>query len=203
MSPYVKRQWHVIKSAIEHTDFAFAFLRVIILWGVAGWLIFSPVPRETTGYVTCLIIFFFIYSCFIYILLFFLPEEKRNIYKSSLIFDFLFTTLLVRVTGGFASPFSNGFYLMTALYSFYFGTVIGTVIAILALVLYCVSGNCDFTQMYWTDFSVRAAFLFLLAIPLGMLSQRLKKDKEEIEGLNKKLKRHFEEVGEAQKKLLE
>jgi hypothetical protein len=187
MTSFVHKQWDTIKSNIEYADIAFVFLRVIILWGVAGWLIFSHVPRATVGYVTSLIVFFIIYSIFIYILLFFLPGGKRIIYKFSLLFDFLFTTLLVKTTGGFESSFSNGFYLMTALYSFYFGPVVGIVIATLATGLYFVSGNFDFETLYWTDFSVRIAFLFLLAIPLGMLSQKLERDKKEIEILNKEL----------------
>jgi signal transduction histidine kinase len=203
MSPYVHKQWDVFKSNIEHADIAFVFLRIITLWGVAGWLIFSQVSRETTGYVISLIFFFFIYSIFIYILLFFLPEEKRNIYICSLIFDFLFITLLVRTTGGFESSFSNGFYLMTALYSFYFGPMIGVVVAALALGLYIISGNFDFSTLYWTDFSVRAAFLFLLAVPLGMLSQRLTKDKKEIMDLNKNLSEYIEELQKVQGRLIQ
>jgi hypothetical protein len=194
MSPYAHKQWDTVKANIEYADIAFVFLRVIVLWGVAGWLIFSPVPRETAGYVASLIVFFIIYSIFIYILLFFVPERKKIVYKFSLFFDFLFTTLLVKTTGGFESAFSNGFYLMTALYSFYFGPVTGFVIAALAMGLYFVSGNFDFSILYWTDFSVRVAFLFLLAIPLGMLSKKLKQDREDIEVLNKRLEEQIKKV---------
>jgi hypothetical protein len=162
MASYIQKQWHILKGNIEYADIAFVLLRAVIFWGVALWLIFSHVSQKTTGYVTSLIVFFFIYSLFIYILLFFLPKGKRIIYKSSLLFDFLFTTLLVKATGGFESPFSNGFYLMTAL--------------------------------YWTDISVRVAFLFLVALPLGMLSQKLERDRNKIELLHKELKKHIEKT---------
>jgi hypothetical protein len=200
MSQHIQKQWNIIRTSVDPADIAFVLLRAIILWGVGGWLIFSQVSQRIIGYVIGLIVFFIIYSIFIYIVLFFLPEKKRIIYKFSLFFDFLFTTLLVRATGGFESSFSNGFYLMTALYSFYFGPVAGAVIAVLATGLYFVSGNFDFTILYWTDFSVRVALLFLLAIPLGMLSHRLKRDKEEIEILNKKLERRVEEERNVQEK---
>jgi hypothetical protein len=194
MASYIQKQWHILKGNIEYADIAFVLLRAVIFWGVALWLIFSHVSQKTTGYVTSLIVFFFIYSLFIYILLFFLPKGKRIIYKSSLLFDFLFTTLLVKATGGFESPFSNGFYLMTALYSFYFGPIAGTIIAALATILYLVSGNFDFGQLYWTDISVRVAFLFLVALPLGMLSQKLERDRNKIELLHKELKKHIEKT---------
>ncbi len=82
---------------------------------------------------------------------------------------------------------------MTALYSFYFGPIAGTVIALVATLLYAVSGRFDFGKLYWTDVSVRVAFLFLLALPLGLLSQKLRRDKEKIEGLKRDLERYIEE----------
>jgi hypothetical protein len=88
---------------------------------------------------------------------------------------------------------------MTALYSFYFGPAAGTVIAVAATVLYLVSGNFDFNKFYWTDLSVRLAFLFVLALPLGMLSQKLKRDKEEIEILKKNLEKYIEEMRRTRK----
>lgn len=194
MSQNTYSHWNKVKTHMESADVAFVFLRTIILWGVAGWLVFSHVSHKTIGYVSGLIIFFVIYSVFIYLLLFFLPEKKRTIYGFSLFFDFLFTLLLVRATGGFESSFSNGFYLMTALYSFYFGSIGGAGIAAVATGLYLASGDFDFSKLYWTDFSVRVAFLFLLALPLGMLSQKLKRDKDKIEILNKELERYIEEL---------
>jgi hypothetical protein len=198
MTSYIQKQWNILKGDIEYADIAFVLLRIVVLWGVSLWLIFSHVSQKTTGYVISLIVFFFIYSIFIYILLFFRPEGKRIIYKSSLLFDFLFTTLLVKATGGFASPFSNGFYLMTALYSFYFGPIAGTIIAAVATILYIVSGNFDLSRLYWTDISVRVAFLFLLALPLGMLSQKLERDKNKIEILHRELKKHIEKTHKEQ-----
>lgn len=203
MSSYIHKQWDTVKSNIEYADIAFVCLRVIILWGVAAWLIFSHVPGETVGYVTSLIVFFIVYSIFLYSLLFFLADRKRIIYELSLFFDFLFTTLLIKTTGGFESAFSNGFYLMTALYSFYFGPVAGAVIATIAMGLYFISGNFDFSTLYWTDVSVRAAFLFLLAIPLGMLSQKLRKDKIEITDLNSDLKGYINELNSVHGRLIQ
>lgn len=194
MSNNTYKQWDRVKALAEYADIAFVILRAVILWGVAGWLAFSHVSRETFGYVISLITFFIIYSIFVYIMLYFLPEKKRVIYGFSLFFDFLFTSLLVSATGGFESSFLNGFYLMTALYSFYFGSAAGAGIAAVAVVLYLLSSSIDFDKVYWTDISVRVAFLFLLALPLGMLSQKLKKDRDEIEMLKKDLGEYIDEL---------
>lgn len=187
MSQFIIHQWNIVKTSMDAADITFVLLRTVILWGLGGWLIFSPLAQTTILFVSNLTIFFVIYTIFIYNFLFFLPERKRIIYGFSLFFDFLFTVLLVKETGGFESAFTNGFYLMTALYSFYFGSIAAAIIAGAATFLYCVSGGFDFSGLYWTDFSVRVAFIFLLAIPLGMLSQKLKRDKEKIEILNRDL----------------
>lgn len=199
MTDNIHKQWYTVKSLMEYADIAFIILRAVILWGVAGWLAFSHVSREVFGYVVSLIVFFVIYSVFIYILLFFLPEKKKIIYGFSLFFDFLFTSLLVSATGGIESSFTTGFYLMTALYSFYFGPAAGAGIAGAATVLYVLSSGPDFGRLYWTDVSVRVAFLFCLALPLGMLSQKLKKDREKIEILKRDLERHIEELQKVRK----
>ena len=199
MSSKIYKQWDMVKAHIDYADIAFIIVRTLVLWGVAGWLAFSHVTKEITGYVISLIVFFIVYSIFVYIFLLYLPQKKGIIYKLSLFFDFLFTLLLVRETGGFESAFSNGFYLMTGLYSFYFGPIVGTGIASVATVLYFVSGSFDFGKWYWTDISVRVAFLYLLAIPLGMLSQKLRKDKEEIELLKRDLEKYVEELQKKRK----
>ena len=199
----LREKWDKVKPCVEIADIAFICLRIIILCGGIGWLIFSHISQKTFGDVSNLFIFFVIYSVFIYLCLFFYPEKKRIIHVFFLFFDFIFTSLLVRATGGFYSHFLIGFYLMTALYSFYYGLIRGAVIAAVASALYLLSGDFNITEYYWTDFSVSIASLFLLAIPLGMLSQILKKDKIEILGLNKDLEEYIEELQNVHGRLIQ
>jgi signal transduction histidine kinase len=199
----LKTQWDKVKPYIEIADIAFILLRIIILCGGIGWLILSRVSEKTSGDVSNLFIFFVVYSIIIYLCLFFLPGKKRGIHVFFLFFDFLFTSLLVNVTGGFDSQFAIGFYLMTALYSFYYGLTGGTIIAVIAAALYLVSGNFDLNKHYWADFSVSISSLFLLALPLGMLSQKLKSDKDEITGLNKDLRRYIKELQKVHGRLIQ
>jgi signal transduction histidine kinase len=195
--------WDKAKSRIEIADRAFVCLRIIIFIGGIGWLFFSDISLETFQSVRSIFIYFLIYSLVIYSWLFISPEKKKTIYGIALLFDLVYTSVLVRATGGFDSSFFNGFYLMTALYSFYFGLVPGTVIAAVASVLYFISCGCEFGSLHWADFFVRIAFLFLLAVPLGMLSQKLKSDKDKIENLNKELEGYIEELQGMQEKLIQ
>jgi signal transduction histidine kinase len=203
--PYqnLKAQWNNVKTYIEIADIAFVSLRLIIFCGGIGWLVFSNISQKTFGDVSRIYIYFVAYSLFIYIWLFLSPQKKRTIYGFSLLFDLLYTSLLVRVTGGFESSFFNGFYLITALYSFYYGLVSGTVIAAISAILYFLSSSYGHYELHWTNFLVRIAFLFLLSVPLGMLSQKLKSDKNKIENLNKDLEGYIEELRNVQGKLIQ
>jgi len=199
----LKKLWGKIKPFIEPTDIAFICLRTIIFFGGLGWLIFSDISGETFRVVGSIFIYFITYSIFIYLWLFLSPQRKKVIYGFSLLFDLIYATLLVSVTGGYSSAFFNGFYLITALYSFYYGLIPGTVIAAAASGLYLVSCGYGIASFHWTDYLVRDAFLFLLAVPLGMLSQKLKSDKEKIENLNKDLEGYIEELRSVQSKLIQ
>jgi signal transduction histidine kinase len=65
-----------------------------------------------------------------------------------------------------------------------------------------ISGNFEFELIHWTELSLRIAFLFLLSLPVGILSDRLRYDKEKIESLNKELLHSMEELKRLQSKLI-
>lgn len=192
-----------VRAQIEIADIAFLCLRLIIFCGGLGWFFFSNFPPEELKKVANVFYFFIGYSIFIYILLFFYPLRKKRVYGLALAFDLVFASLLVSVTGGFESSFFNAFYLITALYSFYYGLAYGTSVAAVAAVLYMLSNNYNYHELHWTDFMVRISFMFLLAVPLGMLSQKLKSDKEKIENLNKDLSGYIDELRNVQGKLIQ
>lgn len=199
----LKAQAENVWSHVEIADVSFICLRVILFCGGLGWLLFSNLPSAALDNVFNVFYYFIAYSFLIYILLFSSPHRKRRIYGFALLFDLIYASLLVSVTGGFESSFFIGFYLITALYSFYYGLAYGTSMAAIAAVLYLMSSSYSYHQLHWTDFMVRITFLFLLAVPLGMLSQKLKGDKAKIENLNKDLNGYIDELREVQGKLIQ
>jgi signal transduction histidine kinase len=200
---FLKKQSDRFKACIEAVDMAFVSLRIILFCGGIGWLVFSDISRDTFANANRVFLFFAVYSVFIYVWLFLSPHRKKYIYGIALMFDLIYASMLVSVTGGFHSSFLNGFYLITALYSFYYGLLPGTIIAAVASGLYFVSSGYQISVLHWTDFFVRISFMFLLAVPLGMLSQKLKKDKSHIEVLNKDLEKYIEELRSVQGKLIQ
>ncbi len=200
---YFREKSEKLKASIDAVDIAFVALRIILFCGGIGWLVFSNISLATFEKVYQVFMFFAVYSYVIYVWLFFSPGHKRTIYGAALFLDLLYASLLVSVTGGFDSSFLNGFYLITALYSFYYGLLPGAIIAFVASGLYFISSGYELSVLHWTDFFVRIAFMFLLAVPLGMLSQKLKKDKSHIEGLNQDLEKYIEELRSVQGKLIQ
>lgn len=192
------------ESYLEIADIAFIVLRIVVLVGGCAWLVFSDIPKETIRNLIGLFIYFTAGSVIIFLSLFRFPKKEKIIYVFSLFFDLSFVTALINMTGGFVSPFSNGFYLMTALYSFYYGTVAGIFVAAISIVLFLIGGNFDFAKLpHWTDFFIRAAFMFLIAVPLGMLSERLKKKEDKLEIINKDLQESLSALKELQGRVVQ
>ena len=100
------------------------------LAGTVGWLLIAPVPREIVPRFLWIAGFFLSYCVLGCALLFFRFDRKRDIYRVLLLFDLVFVYLLIVNTGGFASSFFMGFYLLTALHSFYYGYRSGLVVAV-------------------------------------------------------------------------
>ncbi|MBI4847105.1 MAG: sensor histidine kinase [Nitrospirae bacterium] len=203
-SEKLKKLRNKAKNNLEIADIAFIFLRIVVLIGGCAWLIFSETPQETIRNINALLMYFAAGSICIFFSLFLFPHKEKIIYAIALFFDLSFISLLVYMTGGFDSPFSNGFYLMTALYSFYYGAVTGILVANLSIMLYIATGSFDLARLLpWTDSAVRAVFLFLLAVPLGLLSEKLTKDKEKLEKLNKDLKDSMEALSSLQSRVVQ
>ncbi len=202
MNEIFNKKWQTVKANTEVVDIAFVSLRIIIFFGGMGWLTFSDISAATFKHISIIFIYFAAYSLSVYTWLILSPQKKKTIYGAALFFDLLYASLLVKATGGFASAFFNGYYLITALYAFYYGLMPGTLIAAAASVLYFFSSY-GFYDLHWTDFMVRIAFMFLLAVPLGMLSQKLKNDKKKIEVLNSEMEKYIDELREVQGKLIQ
>ena len=198
----LKARYESVRSGFEIADIGFFALRVIALAGTVGWLLVAPVPRETVSSFLWIAVFFLSYCVLGYALLFFRFDGKRDIYRILLLFDLAFVYLLIVNSGGFASSFFVGFYLLTALHSFYYGYRSGLVVAVVCVAIYLLA-SLRVSPIEPIDFLLRTSFLFLIALPIGLLSAILRKDKEKIESLNRDLAESLETMKHLQGKLME
>jgi len=198
----LREKWKHIKAEFELADAGFLILRIVALIGGYGWLAFADIEPDVARRFHYILIYFILYCVLLYTLLFWLFHKKQVIYVFSLFLDISFLYLLIKNTGGFNSSYFVGFYLLTVLHSFYYGYIFGLFVATLCSVVYVISGNFEFELIHWTELSLRIAFLFLLSLPVGILSDRLRYDKEKIESLNKELLHSMEELKRLQSKLI-
>ncbi len=197
------KRWSALKERLSLVDAVFFTLRVITILGGLAWLILAPLSADETKALLWALGAFSLYSLILYLLIWLRPWRIRQIYLLSLVLDLIFVFYLVSFQRRFDNSFFLGYYLLTALHTFYFGLRFGLVVASVAAVLYLINVGEYPGHIHWTDLALRISFLYLIAIPLGLLSEKLRRDKEEIEKLNRQLADSLENLKKMQKKLIE
>lgn len=161
-----------IRTALTATDAVFAVIRVLVLFGSLIWIAYHPSTPKEKEVFSLIAISFFIYLLVLYFFIFVYPEKIRKIYLGALFFESGFLFFLISRTGGINSSFAFGFYLIAAVYSFYYGLLPAIAIAFFSSTLYMLSCPSCWAKIHWTDLALRVIFLFMIAITLGVLSER-------------------------------
>ncbi len=201
MPPGHAGRWDAIRKEIEAADVGFLLLRVVALAGIPAWILFEEISPERAGAFYGIAAYFIAYCVFLYALLFLRPADKKTVYALSLSLDLSYVYLLIVNTGGFGSSFFVGFYLLTALHAFYYGHPAGMVAAAVCAFVYYLAGS-RVSPVAWTDFLLRASFLFLIALPIGLMSGKMRRGQEKIESLNAELVSSLEELKRVQDHLI-
>lgn len=157
---------------INPTDFAFALVKLLAVFGAMIWGSYHPMPPYEKLFFLVLLGIYFVYNLVLYLCVFKFAEQTPKIYFLELLVDLIFLSVIVPMTGGLNSTFTLGFFLLAAVHSFYYGLFASIGIALLVSGVYIFSCPYCLTQFHWTDISLRAGFLLLLAITMGYLSER-------------------------------
>src|SRR3989304_6909987 len=104
----LKFRYGAVRNGVEIADVGFFLLRVVALAGAVAWLLVAQVPPETVSTFLRILAFFAVYGLLIYALLFIRFDRKRDIYRLSFLFDFVFVCLPVVYSGGFPGSFLIG-----------------------------------------------------------------------------------------------
>ncbi|RMG38592.1 MAG: PAS domain-containing protein, partial [Methanobacteriota archaeon] len=155
--------------------------------GGSSWIALSDLLPEQKIYLEYTILFFFIYSFLLYLLIIRNPERIRVYYITTFFLDLIFLYWLVRLTGGYQSVFHLAFLLLIALHAFYFGLRFGVIVATLASGTYLFSGDLSQLRGDWVDISLRIGFFYLTGTTLGLLSRKEARDRAQIYQLNREL----------------
>ncbi|MCB2183757.1 MAG: HD domain-containing protein [Desulfobulbaceae bacterium] len=193
------KQWKTVSEATSEVDLVFLLLRLFSLAGGIAWFLIVPLlPREEAILVNALICFS-IYSTVLYLVIFWRPGLLKKVYLVSLFLDMTFLSMLVHAETSFESSFFLGYYLLICLHTIYFGLGFGLLVAGISAVCYVVSILPMVASVEWTDLAMRIGFLFFITIPVGLLTEKVKRDKEKLEHFNRTLEfrvtRRTEKIG--------
>lgn len=183
----LRKQWNKLSESTSEVDLTFLLLRVFSLTGGIAWYVIVPLsPLEETVLVRALICFA-LYSTLCYLVIFCRPDLLKKVYLASLFLDMTFLSILVHAETSFESSFFLGYYLLICLHTIYFGLGFGFLVAVLSAVCYITSILPMLGYIEWTDLAMRIGFLFFISVPVGLLVEKVKREKEKVEIFNRTL----------------
>jgi signal transduction histidine kinase len=199
----LNKKWQELLRVTSMVDATFLALRVLSLFGCLIWLVLLPPdPAEKNLLLTALSLFA-LYSTVCYIIIFLRPDWLQNVYHASLFLDLAFLSAIVHFQSSMENSFFIGFYLLVSLHTIYFGLRFGMLVATLSALLYLVSIYDQPIFSNWTEIALRIAFLYMIALPVGLLSDKVKRDRSTLASLNKDLSTSLENLRTMQEKLIE
>ncbi len=184
-------------------DMLFVVLRLGTILGSCTWLFFAPLSKDIAVHYYVSLAVFSLYSLILYVFIFFRPEKIRQIYLISLLLDLVFVFCIVHLESGYHNSFFLSYYLLVLLHTLYFGHIFGLAVSILSSGLYLINIMPYLESIHWTDFGIRIIFLFLIGFPAGIIHEKLKDDKENIEKLNRQLAQSIKTLKRTQVRLVE
>jgi signal transduction histidine kinase len=202
--------WQFFLVTLSQTDRWFALLRGVVFLGGIGWLLLVPLQPQKWLILAALLGAFALYSGGLYTLIFLRPSRIRTYYLCVFIVDLAIITALNDYVGEIKGSFYLAYYLLVALHAYYFGLGMGLIVAGLASVLYVMSDYPTFQTIVWPEYTLRITFLFLVATFLGLLAEKDKGDKQQMETLNgelsektHKLELAYGQLEEAQRQIIQ
>ncbi len=200
---FLRKQWKKVVAATNEVDLTFLLLRVFSLIGGISWLLVVHLPQREETVLFKSLIFFFVYSLLCYLVIFFKPAYLKKVYLASLVLDLIFLSNLIHTETNFVSSFFLGYYLLLCLHTIYFGLEFGLIVAAVSAVCYSISIISVPAHIEWTDLAVRIGFLFFITIPVGLITEKAKRDKKKIENFNKTLESTVDQRTEKIRALLD
>jgi len=197
-----RKPWHAIFRLLERDERVFAVLLAVVM--VGGLATFSLVPlRPRHGIDLYWLVFWFAaYKVGVFALVTVNPRATGAIFISALGIDLLLVFVLQCLTGGAESLFYHLFLPLVAVNAYYFGPWVGLGAAVVAGGLYAASAALVPPWVGWTPPVMLAALFGLPAVTLGLVADRERRARGEVERLNDELTGTLSRLQTAQEELL-
>ncbi|OLB97415.1 MAG: hypothetical protein AUH30_10310 [Candidatus Rokubacteria bacterium 13_1_40CM_68_15] len=197
-----RKRWHAVFRLLERDERAFAVLLAVAMVGGLATLGLVPLrPRQAIDLYS-LVFWFGAYKVGIFALVTVTPRATRAIFLGALAIDLLLVFVLLTLTGGGDSLFYLLFFPLVAVNAYYFGPWVGLSAALVAGGLYTLSAWLMPPWVGWTPAVILAALVGLPAVTLGLVADRERGARAEVERLNSELTGTLTRLQAAQEELL-
>ncbi|OGK87404.1 MAG: hypothetical protein A2W08_07740 [Candidatus Rokubacteria bacterium RBG_16_73_20] len=197
-----RKPWPAIFRLLERDERVFAVLLAVVMVGGLATLGLVPLrPRQRVD-IYSLVFWFAAYKVGIFALVTVNPRATRAIFVGALAIDLLLVFVLLSLTGGGESLFYLLFFPLVAVNAYYFGPWLGLGAAVVAGGLYAASAALVPPWVGWTPPLILVALVGLPAVTLGLVADRERRARGEVERLNVELTGTLSRLQAAQEELL-
>jgi signal transduction histidine kinase len=198
-----RKPWHASVRLLERDERVFAVLLAVVMVGGLAALGFFPLrPRYSDINLKWLVFCFAAYKVGIFALVTVHPRATRAYFIGALAIDLLLVFVLLCLTGAGDSVFYLLFFPLVAVNGYYCGPWVGLGAAVVAAGLYAWSSVLVPPWVGWTPTVIVAALSGLPAVTLGLVADRERRARGEVERLNVELTGTLSRLQTAQQELV-
>ena len=203
-APAVERKpWHASFRLLERDERVFAVLLAVVMVGGLVALGFFPLrPRYSDIDLKWLVVCVAAYKVGIFALVTVNPRATRAYFIGALAIDLLLVFVLLCLTGGWESVFYLLFFPLVAVNAYYTGPWVGLGAAVVAGGLYAWSAVLVPPWAGWIPVVIVVALAGLPAVTLGLVADRERRARGEVERLNDELTGTLSRLQTAQQELV-
>jgi len=198
-----RKPWHASFRLLERDERVFAvLLAVVLVGGLVALGIFPLRPRYSDIDLKWLVVCVAAYKVGIFALVTVNPRATRAYFIGALAIDLLLVFVLLCLTGGWDSVFYLLFFPLVAVNAYYTGPWVGLGAAVVAGGLYAWSAVLVPPWGGWIPVVIVAAIAGLPAVTLGLVADRERRARGEVERLNDELTGTLSRLQTAQQELV-
>lgn len=202
MAPRERKPLTVIFRLLEHDERVFAVLLAVgMVAGLATLGLFPFRPRHQVDLYR-LVVWFAAYKLGVFALVTVNPRATRMIFLGALAIDLGLVFALLCLTGAAESVFYLLLFPLVAVNAYYFGPLVGLGAALAAGGLYAAASALVPPFVGWTAVSIVSVLAGLPALTLGLVAERERRARGEVERLNEELKGTLTRLEATQSELL-
>ncbi|HEV2053596.1 MAG TPA: ATP-binding protein [Methylomirabilota bacterium] len=201
MATPARRTWTAIVRLLERDERVFAFLLAVVMVGGLASLGLALRPRHRID-LPPLVFWFAMYKVGILALVSVNPRSTRVVFSGALAVDLLLIFALLYLTGGGESLFYLLFFPLVAVNAYYFGPTVGFAGAVVAGLLFAAAAALATPWVGWYPVFMLIGLVGLPALAVGVVANRERRARAEVERLNAELTGTLTRLQGAQAELL-